>query len=153
MGLWSPERREAYLARNSPQMAPDLMGSQFNWAFHYCRDQYLFWPWYERTAEARRAIGLPEPEMLHDFVVEVLKALGTYHLSYRAAARHPKRDRLKLITVPTLVTSSPTDMLIQFMDEVASLVPGALRAVIADPETVEGAAVAAPVYAGFLDRE
>jgi pimeloyl-ACP methyl ester carboxylesterase len=152
MGLWSPERRDAYLARNSPQIAPDLMGGQFNWAFHYCRDQYLFWPWYERTAAARRDIGLPEPEALHDFVVEVLKALGTYHHSYRAAARHPKRERLPLITVPTLVTSSPTDPLIKFLDQVASLVPGAERAVVADPETVDGAAVAAPIYAAFLDR-
>lgn len=152
MGLWSPERRDAYLARNSPQVAPDLMGSQFNWAFNYCRDQYLFWPWYERTAVARRAGGLPEPDVLHDFVVEVLKALGTYHHSYRAAARHPKRDRLPFVTVPTLVTSCPTDMLMQFMDEVASLVPGAERAVVQDPETVPGAAVAAKIYAAFLDR-
>lgn len=153
MGLWSPERREAYLAKNSPQVAPDLMGGQFNWAFHYCRDQYLFWPWYERTAEARREIGLPAPEVLHDFVVEVLKALGTYHLSYRAAARHPKRLRLPLIAVPTLVTSSPTDRLIQFMDEVAALVPGAELCVVADPETPDGAAIAAPIYAAFLDRQ
>jgi pimeloyl-ACP methyl ester carboxylesterase len=151
MGLWSPQRREDYLARNSPQVAPDLMGSQFNWAFHYCRDQYLFWPWYERTAAARRETGLPAPDILHDFVVEMLKALGTYHQSYRAAARHPKRDRLPLITVPTLVTSSPTDKLMQFLDEMASLVPGADRAVIADPETEEGAAIAAPIYVAFLD--
>lgn len=152
MGLWSPQRREEHLARNAPQVAPDLFGSQFNWAFHYCRDQYLFWPWYERTAEARREVGLPPPEVLHDFVVEVLKALGTYHHSYRAAARHPKRERLPLVPVPTLVTSSPTDRLIQFLDEVAALVPGARRAVVADPETEEGAAVAAPIYAAFLDE-
>ncbi len=152
MGLWSPEQRESHLARNSPQVAPDLIGSQFNWAFHYCRDQYLFWPWYERTAAARRATGLPEPEVLHDFVVEVLKALGTYHLSYRAAARHPKRERLKLITVPTLATSAPTDMLMQYLDDVAALVPGARRVVGADPETDAGAAIAAPIYAAFLDR-
>jgi pimeloyl-ACP methyl ester carboxylesterase len=152
MGLWSPERRDAYLAQNSPVVAPDLMGSQFNWAFNYCRDQYLFWPWYERTAAARRAGGLPEPQVLHEFVVEVLKALGSYHHSYRAAARHPKRERLALIGVPTLVTSSPTDMLMQFVDEVASLVPGAQRAVVADPETAAGAAIAAQVYAAFLDR-
>jgi len=152
MGLWSPERRDDHLALNSPQVAPDLMGSQFNWALHYCRDQYLFWPWYERTAAARRDIGLPEPEVLHDAVVEVLKALGTYHQSYRAAARHPKRERLPLIRVPTLVTSCPTDRLIQFMDDVADLVPGAERAVAADPETTAGAAVAAPIYAAFLDK-
>ena len=151
MGLWSPQRREDYLARNSPQVAPDLIGSQFNWAFHYCRDQYLFWPWYERTADARRANGLPAPQVLHEFVVEVLKALGTYHHSYRAAARHPKRERLPLITVPTLVSSYPTDMLMQFLDDMAALVPGAQRAVVEDPQTEAGALVAAEVYAAFLD--
>lgn len=152
MGLWDPQRREDHLARNSPPIVPDLMGSQFNWAFHYCRDQYLFWPWYERTAEARRPGGLPAPEILHDFVVEVLKAYGSYHQSYRAAAGHPKRERLPLITVPTLVTSSPTDMLIQFLDEMEALIPGARKAIIADPETEAGAAIAAPIYAAFLDE-
>lgn len=152
MGLWSPQRREDYLARNSPPIIPDLTGSQFNWAFHYCRDQYLFWPWYERTAEARRPGGLPAPEILHEFVVEVLKAYDSYHQSYRAAARHPKRERLPLITVPTLVTSSPTDMLIQFLDEMAALTPGARKAIVADPETEPGAAIAAPIYAAFLDQ-
>ena len=151
MGLWSAERRAEYLAKNSPSVAPDHMGSQFNWAWNYCRDQYLFWPWYERTAEARRTINLPAPEVLHDLVVEVLKALPSYFMSYRAAARYPKRERLPLVRVPALASSCPTDMLIQYLDEVARLVPGAQRAVIADPETVEGAAVAAAIYARFLD--
>lgn len=150
MGLWDASRQADYLAKNSPVVEPDLIGSQFNWAWHYCRDQYLFWPWYERTAAARRDIGLPAPGALHDLVVEVLKALGTYHMSYRAAARYPKRDRLPLIRVPTLVTSSPTDMLIRYLDEVATLVPGAVRAIVEDPETPEGATVAATVYAAFL---
>lgn len=151
MGLWNADRRAEYLAKNSPVVAPDAMGSQFNWAWNYCRDQYLFWPWYERTAEARRAIGMPAPEVLHDLVVEVLKALPTYHMSYRAAARYPKRERAPLVRVPTLASSCPTDMLIQYLDEVARLVPGAQRAVIEDPETAAGAAVAAAVYARFLD--
>lgn len=150
MGLWNADRQTEYLAKNSPTVAPDLMGTQFNWAWHYCRDQYLFWPWYERTAAARRTIGLPPPEVLHDLVVEVLKALGTYHMSYRAAARYPKRERLPLISVPTMVSSCATDMLIQYLDEVARLVPHAQRAVVEDPETSDGAAVAAKIYTHFL---
>ena len=150
MGLWDADRRTEYLAKNSPTIAPDLIGTQFNWAWHYCRDQYLFWPWYERTAAARRTIGLPPPEVLHDLVVEVLKALGTYHMSYRAAARYPKRERLPLISVPTMVSSCATDLLIQYLDEVARLVPHAQRAVVEDPETAGGAAVAAKIYAQFL---
>ena len=151
MGLWDADRRTEYLAKNSPIVAPDVMGSQFNWAWHYCRDQYLFWPWYERTAAARRTIGLPPPAVLHDLVVEVLKALGTYHMSYRAAARYPKRERLPLLSVPTMVSSCATDMLIQYLDEVAGLVPHAERAVVEDPETAEGAAGAAKVYVRFLN--
>ncbi len=151
MGLWDARKQADYIAHNSPEIAPDLMGSQFLWAFNYCRDQYLFWPWYERTREARRDNGLPAPEVLHDFVVEVLKALPSYHLSYRAAARHPKRDRLPLIRVPTLATSHPGDSLIRYLDEVAALIPGAGKAIAADPETPEGAAIAAPCYSAFLD--
>ena len=152
IGLWTADRRAEHLARNSPRIHPDAIGGQFNWAWHYCRDQYLFWPSYERTAAARRAVTLPEPELLHAVVLEVLKALETYHMSYLAAARYPKRERLPLVRVPTLASSSPTDMLIQFLDEVVRLVPGAERAVIADPETPGGAAVAAAIYAEFLDR-
>ncbi len=150
MGLWNADRRTEYLAKNSPQVEPDVMGAQFNWAWNYCRDQYLFWPWYERTAEARREIGLPPPQFLHDLVVEVLKALPTYHMSYRAAARYPKRERLPLVRVPTLVTSCPTDRLNQYVEEIMRLVPGARQAMIEDPETVEGATVSAFVYEKFL---
>jgi hypothetical protein len=82
MGLWNADRQAEYLAKNSPVVAPDAIGTQFHWAWNYCRDQYLFWPWYEHTAQARRAIGLPPPEFLHDLVVEVLKALTTYQMSY-----------------------------------------------------------------------
>lgn len=152
IGLWDAARQADYLARNSPVVAPDAIGSHFNWAWNYCRDQYLFWPWYERTAAARRTIDLPAPEVLHDLVLEVLKALGTYQMSYRAAARYPKRARLPLVRVPTLATSSPTDSLIRYLDEVAALVPGAAKDVVEDPETPAGAAVAAAAYAAFLDR-
>jgi len=150
MGLWNADRQAEYLAKNSPVVAPDAIGTQFHWAWNYCRDQYLFWPWYEHTAEARRAIGLPPPEFLHDLVVEVLKALTTYQMSYRAAARYPKRERLPLIRVLTMVASCPTDMLIRYLDELAQLVPNAQRAVVEDPETPDGAIVAAAAYSRFL---
>jgi pimeloyl-ACP methyl ester carboxylesterase len=150
MGLWSAARQAAHLASNSPIMAPDMMGSQFNWAWHYCRDQYLFSPWYDRTEANRRHIDLPPAETLHAFVVEVLKALGTYHMSYSAAARYPKRERLPLVSVPALVSSCMTDPLIQYLDELHDLVPGARRAIVGDVETGAGAAQTAHVYEEFL---
>ena len=69
--------------------------------------------------------GLPDDDTLHDFVVEVLKAMRSYHLSYRAAFRWRKAERLPLLKVPTLVMSSPSDMLHEYSQQVADLVPGA----------------------------
>ena len=71
--------------------------------------------------------GLPDPESFHDFTVEVLKAMRSYHLSYRAAFRHPKRDRLPMLRLPVQVICSPSDMLYSYADAVAALVSGARR--------------------------
>lgn len=152
MGLWDAARQASHLARNTPDFTPDLDGTQFTRVWHYCRDQYLFWPWYERTAEARRAIGLPPAQELHDFALEVLKASASYHMSYRAVARHPKRERLTLIRVPTLVTSARSDSLIRYLDEMHRLVPGAARAEVDEMESEAGLAQAARLYDEFLDR-
>ncbi len=150
MGLWDAARQAEHLARNAPEVAPDLIGSQFNWAWHYYRDQHLFWPWYDRSAAARLAGGLPDPGALHEGVVEILKALATYHRSYRAAARYPKRERLARVTVPTLVASARSDALHRYLDEMHSLVRGSSRIMFEELETPEGLALAAQAYEAFL---
>ncbi len=124
MGLYTSDEQKAILESYAPQINPDLNGSQLNWAWHFCRDQYLFWPWFARDREHARAVGLPSADFMHDKVVEVLKAIRTYHRSYRAAFHHPKRERLPLVRVPTLVTWEPSDMLAPYMPDVAKLVAG-----------------------------
>ncbi len=151
MGLWSAQRQQNQIANNSPVVKPDAMGSQFNWAWNYCRDQFLFAPWYDRREATRRNIDMPSPERLHEFVVEVLKALNTYHISYSAVARYAKRDRLPLLSVPALISSSPSDPLMQYVEEIAGLVSGSRITICGDPETDDGAVLAAMAYEPFLD--
>jgi pimeloyl-ACP methyl ester carboxylesterase len=152
MGLWDAALQIEHLAKNAPRIEPDVIGSQLIWAWHYCRDQHLFWPWYDRRAEARLAVDLPDAAVLHEFVVEVLKAISSYHMSYRAAARYPKRDRLQLIRTTTLVASAQCDPLNRYLDEMHRLVAGSRRALLTEMETQEGLAEAAHVYGEFLDR-
>lgn len=140
MGLYSEAEQADILAHYAPEVAPDLNGSYLMWAWHFCRDQYLFWPWFRRDTEHARDRGLPEPPVLHDRLVEVLKALGTYHRTYRAAFRHPKRERLPLLTVPTLAVAARDDMLFVYLEELARLVPG-------------GRSLALPGWEGAADRE
>jgi len=153
MGLYAADEQSDVLRNYAREIAPDLEGTHLLKVWHFCRDQYLFWPYYNRTAEGRLPNGLPDAEEFHDFVVEVLKAMRTYHRSYRAAFRHSKRDRLAKLRLPVLVLTSPSDMLDGFAAEVASLVPGAQRAktpLWGDPGF--HAATAATIVE-FLDRQ
>lgn len=127
MGLYAVDEQSDILARYAREIRPDLEATHLMKVWHFCRDQFLFWPYYNRTAAGRLPDGLPDADSLHDFSVEVLKAMRSYHLSYRAAFRHPKRERLPLLRVPALVICSPSDMLYGFHDEVADLIPGARR--------------------------
>lgn len=151
MGLYAPEDRDAMLRTYAPAIVPDHQGTHLLWAFMFCRDQSVFWPWYAKGAENRRPTGLPDAGTLHDFTVEVLKAIGTYHHSYRAAFRYPKRDRLPLVPVPTLAVTAEDDMLRPFLDEVAALVPGAVRRALPPGETPEGRRALVAAVAAFLD--
>jgi len=152
VGIYSDELQAELLARYAPEIAPDLHGRHILWAWHFVRDTYCFWPWYATDAAHRRPTGLPPADTLHEKVVEVLKAIRTYHKSYRAAFRYDKRARYPLITVPTLAACARTDMLLPMHDAFAALVPGAEKAVTEGIATPEAAAATAAAFAAFLDR-
>ena len=152
IGLYAAGEQSEYLQTYAREIAPDLEATHLLKVWHFCRDQYLFWPYYNRTAEGRLGNGLPDAESFHDFVVEVLKAMRSYHQSYRAAFRHPKRDRLPLLRVPCLLVCSPSDMLHGSFAEAAALVPGAERADLPPWSDPDYAAGAAGTIAAFLDR-
>ncbi len=82
--------------------------------------------------------------------MDVLKSIRTYHHSYRVALGYEKRSRLPLVTVPTLVAAGDSDMLRQYTEEAAALIPGALTAYMRDPKTPEGLRAAAETYTKFL---
>ncbi len=150
MGLYAADQRSEILQHYAREIVPDLEGTHLMQIWHFCRDKYLFWPYYNRTAEGRLPNGLPEAGMLHDMVVEVMKAARSYHQSYRAAFRHPKRDRLPLLRLPVLAVCSPSDMLYELSHDVAALVPGARTADLPRWEDPGFDAVAAGIIARFL---
>jgi pimeloyl-ACP methyl ester carboxylesterase len=125
VGLYGDDERAKLLERYAHPIEVDLIGSQYQRAFMFCRDQYLFWPWFETGRENRRDGGLPSPEALHDWTLEVLKAHGTYHLGYRAAFAYRVRERLPLLARPALLIAAENDPLADFTREAASLSPQA----------------------------
>ncbi len=151
IALYSPDMRADLLANYARHIEPDLDGAYLMKVWHFVRDQSIFWPWFRRDADHLRDVGLPSAEALHDLVVEVLRAVETYHLGYRASFRYRKEDRLPLIRTPTLFAGSPSDIFFAQFDEVASLVPGASKLVT--PLSTDSAYLerVAERFIGFLD--
>jgi pimeloyl-ACP methyl ester carboxylesterase len=154
VSVYTDEQQQEFLARYAPEVRPDLQAQHLMWAWHFVRDTYMFWPWYRVDSAAhRRAIPLPSADILHEKLVEVLKALTTYHKSYRAAFAHDKRARLKLLPrgVPTLATCARTDMLAPMFEEFATLIPHAERAPNDGTATPEAVAATVARFTQFLD--
>jgi hypothetical protein len=153
MSLYSDAERADMLRHYAPKVQIAADGTHLLGVWNFVRDAYLFWPWYKRDAQHRRAIGLPSPDALHDKAVEVIKAARTYHLSYRAAIAYRKEERLPMVHVPTLLACATTDMLVAYLDRVAVLMPDAIRAVTPGfgDETTSRATMAQML--DFLDGE
>lgn len=154
IGMFSPEDKEDFLANYAPAVEPDEFGQHMTWAWHFVRDQVLHFPYFRRTPDARRADAtMPPPTAIHNVVVEVLKGLTTYHKGYRAAFRHPDRDRLPLITQRTLCAASADDPLVDGIDEAAALVPNSEKAVLPSEHSSESVAEKAAMVVAFLESD
>ncbi len=151
VSLYSPEERADMLEHYAPGVKLDQQGTQFKWVFDFVRDVYLFWPWYRRGAEHRRNVGLPHADELHDKTVEVLKAVRTYHIAYRAAIGYDKAPRLPLVRVPTLLACAGTDMFMEYFDAVKALMPTATPLITPGLATRDALLATARHFARFLD--
>ncbi len=121
-------------------------------AWHMVRDAYLFFPWWNHRADARRGLGLPDTATLHEETVDMLACIRTYDLVYRAAFRHSLRERLPRLTMPVLVAAAESDQLYGEIDDVAALVPDAETARLPSRRDAAGWDAAADAFATFLDE-
>jgi pimeloyl-ACP methyl ester carboxylesterase len=153
VSLFDPKMRDSMLSNNhAPALSPDHAGSQLLRAWTLIRDAHLFWPWWNRVPAQRRDRGLPSADYLHAEVVEVLKALTTYHKSYRTALSYPKRERLPLVRHPTLVASSPTDPLLRFVEDVVAILPNGRPCITAGEDGPDQLAATAGAMLAFLNH-
>jgi len=83
--LEAPNFYEPALARRleagwAPSMAPEWDGAHLNRMWLMMRDEYAFWPWFDKSPEAARAVNaLDSWEEMHARAIDVLRSLRTYH--------------------------------------------------------------------------
>lgn len=147
IALFPPAFKQELVARYAPQIVPDEWGGHLSWAWNFVRDQSLFWPHYAQDGAHRLANSVGSPEQLQRGVLDVLKALSTYHIGYRAAFKHDVHSLLPKITQRTLVMSIERDPLHVYIDEAVSMIKNAQRVMIA---TDAGQAGKLDVLASFF---
>ncbi|MDX2145464.1 MAG: alpha/beta fold hydrolase [Rhodospirillaceae bacterium] len=149
IGIFPEDLKKEMLAHYAPEITPDEFGRQFTWAWHFVRDQSIHFPYFMRDPAHRLNNPMPGAEALHRSVVEVLKAVTTYHNGYRAVFRHDTKSRLPLIkSTPLMFMASEADPLVEYLDAAAALVPGAKKVRISRQE---GLGVRAKAMNDFYD--
>jgi len=137
--------REKILAHYAPHVEPDEHGAYLVWAFHFVRDQSLYFPHFDKIPANRLPNDPPPPRILHDAVIDVLKALDTYPLPYFAAFRYRSLSRMPLIEGPVLLLRSDKELAVlnAAIDEaVAQLRHPTVVAVPSDPRAKAAAITA-----------
>lgn len=126
VAIFTKAEREELIATYAHPFEPDLSGTHLIKAFMFCRDQFIFFPWYASDKAHLREVGLPPPGALHDWVLEVLKAATTYHLAYHAAFAYLAEERLPLVQQPVLCIAAEDDPLRPVTEEVTQAIPDGL---------------------------
>ncbi len=104
------EERDLFRAHYAPTIAPDEYGGYLLQAWHFIRDQYMFWPWFDKRKE--NFLWDPpyaELEFVHFKVVELLKSLGAFREYYLCEFDYPLEDQLSNCDVPVSIFTFSND--------------------------------------------
>jgi pimeloyl-ACP methyl ester carboxylesterase len=123
VSTFTPEELAEVLANYAFPFEPDINGAYLINMFQFCRDQYMFFPWYRRTRAGRRDNGMGTAADLHAWLTELMKAHDTYHFNYRAAFRWNGYDRLPMLHRPALLLAGENDPLIDHTRDLSAVVP------------------------------
>ena len=116
LAIYHAEERADLLSHYTPPLEPDWAGSHLVRAWSMRQDMLLFWPWYRRSPSTRRAADMPTPEVLHDKVLDMLRAGTGYASVYRAGFRYKAAKAIREVTAPTLLTAAPDDPLADHLE-------------------------------------
>lgn len=129
LGVFPPELQAQMLARYAPPVAPDDFGGHLAWAWQFVGEMFVHFPHFLRDPAHRLTHGpVPPAAVRQALVLELLKALPSYHLAYRAVFAHATAERLPLLRHPTLLMAVDGDPLCDYLDAAAALLPGGEKA-------------------------
>lgn len=116
LGLYTSEELQRQLDHYTPPVVPNWYGGHLVEAWHRMRSMWIFWPWFNQTAEGRLDENVPPLDELHQMTFDMLRARPDWGLSYRAAFRYDARAALSRLRVPAVLLAKEADPLHEHLD-------------------------------------
>ncbi|MBS7669053.1 alpha/beta fold hydrolase [Croceicoccus gelatinilyticus] len=141
---YEDDLREKVIENYAPQVKPDDHGTHMVWAFHFVRDQAIYFPHFMRDPEHRLPGFMPPAQILHEAAIDVLKTLDTYAKPYIAAFRYRATERLSDIKGPVLFMKAERELAVlnEAVDKLAALVPAGTTVEVASAPQDKARAIA-----------
>jgi pimeloyl-ACP methyl ester carboxylesterase len=134
--IFSAEEKADLIANYAPKIVIDDHGGYMSWVWQFIRDMSLFWPHYRRTPQTRMPNGTSPPDQLYTSVVDVMKALKTYHIAYNAAFSYDVEAALAQVKHPAYLTCSSWDPMHVYLEESSARIPGSTWRLFQAAETM-----------------
>lgn len=115
--MFSPDERVDHLANYIPPFEVRWDGSHVVWAWNFIRNMTMFYPWYHMDAQHSTGRA-PDTALLHERVVDLLKAGAHYAKGYRAVYRYDPRPALARLSAAAMLCVSREDVLAQHAEAV-----------------------------------
>ena len=122
--VYSEDERTRRVATYFPPFDLRWDGSHLLWLWCRYREQYLFWPWNIPGQVTQARCDVPDPEFLHEGVIDMLRAGNGYRLPYAAAFRCRSLELVGRLRVPTYFLAYPDDSLTANLKLLGELPPG-----------------------------
>jgi pimeloyl-ACP methyl ester carboxylesterase len=145
--MFSPEDGADHLAHYIPPFKVRWDGSHVVWAWNFIRNMTLFYPWYHM--DAGHATGrAPDTLLLHERVVDLMKAGPNYARGYRAVYRYDPRPALGQLSSRAMLCVSREDVLAHHAKAVCSVRPDVRVTWLPSANRIEATATALHEFLG-----
>ena len=108
---------EKIRAEYLPPFEPQWDGGHLSWLWSRMREQLVFFPWHERTQDARMQFSISDPLILHENAVDVMRAGDNYRSAYGAAFEYRLENFVPELKIPALITAGEWDPLCKCLDD------------------------------------
>ncbi|MCX8232171.1 MAG: alpha/beta hydrolase, partial [Alphaproteobacteria bacterium] len=101
--------------------------SHLTWLWSRLREQTVFFPWYRASLATRMHGPIPAPEVLHDGVIEFLRAGDHYRGPYGAAFKLDGAAMVAAMKSPAIICASDWDPTSNYLDRLPATPPDDVR--------------------------